>query len=81
MAHSPCESKSRTSKYASCHHTTHLRRRAKDIAAWREQGRTVHLYFDNDAEGAAPGDALRLIELVGSQPAVRIHPWRATARS
>jgi len=54
---------------------------AADIRRWRAEGRTVHCYFDNDAEGAAPRDALRLIELVGREPAVTIESWRATARS
>jgi len=68
-------------KYASRYHVKHLERWAADIRRWRDEGRTVHCYFDNDAEGAAPRDALRLIELVGREPAVTISPWRATARS
>ena len=68
-------------KYASRYHAAHLRRWAADIARWRDEGRTVHCYFDNDAEGAAPRDARRLIELVEEVPAVKMEPWRATARS
>jgi uncharacterized protein YecE (DUF72 family) len=68
-------------KYASRYHGLHLRRWAADIRRWRDEGRTVHCYFDNDAEGAAPRDALRLIELVGAEPAVTMTPWQATARS
>jgi uncharacterized protein YecE (DUF72 family) len=67
-------------KYASRYHGLHLRRWAADIARWRDEGRDVHCYFDNDAEGAAPRDALRLLALVGEQPADTISPWRATAR-
>jgi uncharacterized protein YecE (DUF72 family) len=68
-------------KYASRYHAMHLRRWAADIRGWRDRGITVHCYFDNDAEGAAPRDAVRLMELVGPEPAVTIKPWRATARS
>ncbi len=31
---------------------------------WLGEGRDVHVYFDNDAEGAAPFDAMRLLEMV-----------------
>jgi uncharacterized protein YecE (DUF72 family) len=68
-------------KYASRYHAMHLRRWAADIRRWRDEGRTVHCYFDNDAEGAAPHDACRLIELVGPELAVTITPWQAIARS
>ena len=33
---------------------------AARIRAWRAAGMSVYCYFDNDAEGHAPGDALRL---------------------
>lgn len=33
---------------------------AERLAAWAEAGRDVYCYFDNDAKGAAPHDALRL---------------------
>lgn len=33
---------------------------AKDMARWREEGRTVFCYFDNDQKSAAPKDAQRL---------------------
>ncbi|MEO7078212.1 MAG: DUF72 domain-containing protein [Rhodococcus sp. (in: high G+C Gram-positive bacteria)] len=35
---------------------------AAKIAAWSEQGLDVHVYFDNDAKGFAPFDAMKLIE-------------------
>lgn len=35
---------------------------AAKIAAWAEQGLDVHVYFDNDAKGFAPFDAMKLIE-------------------
>jgi len=39
---------------------------ARDIRAWREAGRTVYCYFDNDQAGFAARDALALRELVGA---------------
>jgi uncharacterized protein YecE (DUF72 family) len=41
-----------------------VRRWADDVAAWRDQGRAVYCYFDNDIKSAAPEDARRLLELV-----------------
>lgn|GEM_PF-1321633 len=35
------------------------------IHAWRDQGKTVYVYFDNDADAAAVRDARRLREMVG----------------
>lgn len=35
---------------------------AEKIFAWTEQGLDVHVYFDNDAKGFAPFDAMKLIE-------------------
>ena len=55
-----------TRKYASSYHPTHLRRWADRVRTWRAEGRAVHVYFDNDAEGAAPRDAIRLLEMVRS---------------
>lgn len=39
---------------------TALRKWAREIAAWRRQGRSVYVYFDNDQKSAAPADATRL---------------------
>lgn len=50
--------------YASRYATPTLRRWAAAIRRWLDQGRTVHVYFDNDAEGHAPFDALRLMKMV-----------------
>lgn len=33
---------------------------AEKIRRWSEQGRQIHIYFDNDAQGAAPENALTL---------------------
>lgn len=53
-----------TRTYASSYSTPLLRRWAGSIRAWLAEGRQVHVYFDNDAECAAPRDALRLMALV-----------------
>jgi uncharacterized protein YecE (DUF72 family) len=45
---------------------------ARHIGHWCDEGREVHVYFDNDAEGAAPWDALSLIGMLdaaGGAPA------------
>ena len=36
---------------------------------WLAEGRRVHVYFDNDAEGAAPRDAMRLMAMAETLPA------------
>ena len=46
-----------------------LDRWAERVTGWREEGRDVHVYLDNDARGHAPHDARRLIERVeGAAP-------------
>jgi uncharacterized protein YecE (DUF72 family) len=42
-----------------------LRRWADAVLAWQAEGREVFVYFDNDQKAAAPGDAKRLIALIG----------------
>jgi len=37
---------------------------AQRIKTWRDERRAVYVYFDNDAEGQAPYDALRLVDLL-----------------
>ena len=54
----------RPETYASGYGAEALADWAAKVAGWLGQGRTVHVYFDNDARGAAPYDAMRLIELV-----------------
>lgn len=54
----------RTRTYASHYSKRSLQRWAVRVRSWVRQRQTVHVYFDNDAEGAAPRDALRLLELV-----------------
>jgi len=50
--------------YASAYKTAGLEPWAARILDWLGNGYTVHAYFDNDGEGAAPFDALRLLDLV-----------------
>lgn len=51
--------------YASRYSRKSLQRWAKRIETWRREKRQVHVYFDNDANGAAPYDAMTLMELTG----------------
>jgi uncharacterized protein YecE (DUF72 family) len=50
--------------YASNYPEPELRAWARKLRRWVGEGRDVHVYFDNDAGGNAPRNALRLIELV-----------------
>lgn len=55
--------------YASAYGPAKLAGWARRIADWRDAGRDVLVYFDNDAEGAAFRDAARLMELIpGAHP-------------
>src|SRR5262249_38093889 len=51
-------------KYASSYSKPALKKWATRIRRWLQQDRAVHVYFDNDAEGAAPLNALALLELL-----------------
>jgi uncharacterized protein YecE (DUF72 family) len=53
-----------TKTYTSAYSKSSLLSWAKRIDNWLDEGRKVHIYFDNDAVGAAPHDALRLITLL-----------------
>ena len=53
-----------TRKYASSYSKPALRNRAKRIKCWLRKNRDVHVYFDNDAESAAPKNALTLREML-----------------
>ena len=53
-----------TPKYASSYSKPALRKWAARIQRWLHENRNVHVYFDNDAEGAAPQNALTLIEML-----------------
>jgi uncharacterized protein YecE (DUF72 family) len=54
-----------TRKYASRYSAASVRAWARRARAWERSGRQAHLYFDNDAEGAAIRDALALTEELG----------------
>jgi uncharacterized protein YecE (DUF72 family) len=60
--------------YASGYDRAALAAWARKARRWLEEGREVHVYFDNDALGFAPRDALELLELVGGRAA---RPGRA----
>jgi uncharacterized protein YecE (DUF72 family) len=63
-----------TRKYASSYSPASLRRWAARTHAWRDEGRDVHVYFDNDAEGHAVANARTLLTMVGDDPAHDVHP-------
>ena len=54
-----------------------LRKWADDIGRWREEGRAVYCYFDNDIKSAAPEDARKLLDLLDGDEAPR--PYEAAA--
>jgi uncharacterized protein YecE (DUF72 family) len=53
-----------TRKYASSYSKRSLENWASRIHTWLNEKRDVHAYFDNDAEGAAPKNALTLLEIL-----------------
>jgi uncharacterized protein YecE (DUF72 family) len=55
-----------TLTYASDYSEGELRTWARRVRRWLGQGRDVHVYFDNDAFGHAPMNALRLMQLIGA---------------
>jgi uncharacterized protein YecE (DUF72 family) len=69
-----------TRKYASSYSERSLRAWARDTKRWLAEGRDVHIYFDNDAEGHAVRNALRLQELVSETPSRREIPADARDR-
>jgi len=50
--------------YASNYAEADLRAWARKARRWMREGRDVHVYFDNDAYGDAPRNALRLLALL-----------------
>lgn len=52
--------------YASGYGAEALDRWAATVAGWTGEGRDVHVYFDNDAKGFAPHDAMALLARLGS---------------
>ena len=61
----------RAATYASAYSRQELDSWANQIKGWLHDGFDVHVYFDNDALGHAPRDALRLISLLGGEAADR----------
>lgn len=53
-----------TRKYASSYAAASLRRWAQQIRGWAAEGRDVHVYFDNDKDGAAVRNGLELTRLL-----------------
>jgi len=53
-----------TRKYASNYSKRSLKKWATRAECWLQDDRDVHVYFDNDAEGAAPNNALALLDIV-----------------
>lgn len=58
-----------TQTYASAYSDAELRDWARKARCWLDEGRDVHVYFDNDALGHAPRNALQLMDLLGVRPA------------
>jgi uncharacterized protein YecE (DUF72 family) len=56
-----------TRTYASPYSEAELSMWAGRARGWLAERREVHVYFDNDMEGAAPLDAMRLLEMVGQE--------------
>jgi uncharacterized protein YecE (DUF72 family) len=52
--------------YASDYSEGELRAWARRVGSWLREQRDVHVYFDNDAFGHAPRNALRLMQLIGA---------------
>ncbi len=51
--------------YASRYSDAQLDEWGDNTHQWLQEGREVHVYFDNDSQGHAPWDALRLLERIG----------------
>ncbi|MFL6107794.1 MAG: DUF72 domain-containing protein [Marmoricola sp.] len=57
-----------------------LDRWAERCDTWMRAGQDVHVYFDNDAHGHAPHDAVRLLQRLGVEPAERAHQDAGSGR-
>lgn len=51
--------------YVSSYSDKELRHWAQKITVWVGEGKEVYVFFDNDAAGAAPPNALKLMKLLG----------------
>jgi len=61
------EAAGRTVLYASGYAPASLDRWAEKLRGWQAGGEDAYVYFDNDAFGAAPLNALQLIRLVNEK--------------
>ena len=68
-----------TITYASGYPAPALAAWAARVRHWLAEGRSVHVYFDNDALGHAPADAMRLLRRLGA--AAPHDPARARRRT
>ena len=75
--HGPHAGKKYTGRYT----TAALQRHAARIRKWLADGVDVYAYFNNDAGGHAPWDALRLKRLVEDEPARATPAARSTRAS
>jgi uncharacterized protein YecE (DUF72 family) len=68
--------------YASSYTDAFLRREAQRMRTWVAEGKRVYVYFNNDADGYAVKNALRLREMLGQAPprAPARHETRADRR-
>ena len=71
-----------TRKYASSYSPRSLAGWARSTERWLAEGRDVHVYFDNDAEGHAVRNALDLRALLDGTPKTRpaTGTWRGATR-
>lgn len=58
-----------TELYASGYAPASLDRWAERLRGWRAAGQDAYVYFDNDARGRAPYDAVSLLDRLGIRPA------------
>jgi uncharacterized protein YecE (DUF72 family) len=58
------------SLYASNYPDSSLRREARRIRTWLGAGKSAYVYFNNDADGYAVRNALRLREILGQAPPI-----------
>jgi uncharacterized protein YecE (DUF72 family) len=63
-----------TELYASGYTDESLDRWAAQCREWLTEGHDTFVYFDNDAKGHAPHDAVRLLDRLASDPGTRARP-------
>jgi len=61
-------------RYRGHYSPAQLAKWAKRIRSWKRQGCDVYVYFDNDQKSAAPADARKLVQLVGSHAGKPAYP-------